>query len=65
MDAKAEVEDAERALLLSKDELEAALKQSALEKLPCQGNGTQVRGVGTKAAVEAAELALSSASNLF
>ena len=40
MDAKAEVEDAERALLLSKDELEAALKQSALEKLPCQGNGT-------------------------
>ena len=40
MDAKAEVEDAERALLLSKDELEAALNSPRFEKQPCQGNGT-------------------------
>ncbi len=62
MDAKAEVEDAERALLLSKDELEAALKQSGLrETALSRQRDLQVRGVGTKAAVEAAELALSSA----
>lgn len=62
MDAKAEVEDAERALLLSQDELEAALKQSGLrETALSRQRDLQVRGVGTKAAVEAAELALSSA----
>ena len=62
MDAKAEVEDAERALLLSQDELEAALKQSGLrETALSRQQDLQVRGVGTKAAVEAAELALSSA----
>ena len=62
MDAKAEVEDAERALLLSNDELEAALKQSALRETALyRQRDLQVRGVGTKAAVEAAELALSSA----
>ena len=62
MDAKAEVEDAERALLLSKDELEAALKQSSLRETALyRQRDLQVRGVGTKAAVEAAELALSSA----
>ena len=62
MDAKAEVEDAERALLLSQDELEAALKQSNLRKTALsRQRDLQVRGVGTKAAVEAAELALSSA----
>ena len=62
MDAEAEVEDAERALLLSQDELEAALKQSNLRKTALsRQRDLQVRGVGTKAAVEAAELALSSA----
>ena len=62
MDAKAEVEDAERALLLSQDELEAALKQSGLrETALSRQRDLQVRGVGTKASVEAAELALSSA----
>ena len=62
MDAKAEVEDAERALLLSQDELEAALKQSGLrETALSRQRDLQIRGVGTKAAVEAAELALSSA----
>ena len=62
MDAKAEVEDAERALLLSQDELKAALKQSGLrETALSRQRDLQVRGVGTKAAVEAAELALSSA----
>ena len=62
MDAKAEVEDAERALLLSQDELEAALKQSSLREIALsRQRDLQVRGVGTKAAVEAAELALSSA----
>jgi hypothetical protein len=62
MDAKAEIEDAERALLLSQDELEAALKQSGLrETALSRQQDLQVRGVGTKAAVEAAELALSSA----
>ena len=62
MDAKAEVEDSERALLLSRDELKAALKQSALrETALSRQRDLQIRGVGTKAAVEAAELALSSA----
>ena len=62
MDAEAEVEDAERALLLSKDELDAALKQASLRSTALsRQRDLQVRGVGTKAAVEAAELALSSA----
>ena len=62
MDAQAEVEDAGRALSLSQDELEAALKQANLRKLALsRQKDLQVRGVGTKAAVEAAELALSSA----
>ena len=62
MDAQAEVEDAARALLLSQDELEAAFKQSNLRKTALsRQRDLQVRGVGTKAAVEAAELALSSA----
>ena len=61
-DAKAELEDAERALVLVQDELTAALAQSDLRKKALARQvDLQKRGVGTAAAVEAAELAMSSA----
>lgn len=61
-DAQAETRDAARALALAKDELatsreQAALRQRAFER---QEN-LKARGVGTDAAVEAAEIAASSA----
>jgi RND family efflux transporter MFP subunit len=61
-DAQAELRDAERALALGRDELQAAraqaeLRQSALDR----ARDLQNRGVGTAAAVETAELAASSA----
>lgn len=62
IDATAEVEEAARALVLAQDELTAALEQKDLRNraLERQSDLAQ-RGVGTAAAVEAAELAASSA----
>lgn len=62
LDAEAEQRDAERALVLARDELasaeeQAALRQKALERQV----DLQDREVGTAAAVEDAELALASA----
>lgn len=62
-DAQAEARDAERALALERDELAAAEQQAALrQQALTRQNDLAARGVGTAAAVEQAELALSSAN---
>lgn len=62
-DAEAEVRDAERALVLERDELIAAQEQAALrQQALTRQNDLTARGVGTAAAAETAELALSSAN---
>ena len=61
-DAQAELRDAERAMTLAEDELTAAREQAALrEQALVRARDLETRGVGTTAAVETAELALSSA----
>ncbi len=61
-DAQAELRDAERALTLAADELAAARAQATLrEQALTRARDLETRGVGTTAAVEAAELAASSA----
>ncbi|QQA42411.1 efflux RND transporter periplasmic adaptor subunit [Pelagovum pacificum] len=61
-DAEAELRDAERALTLAEDELTAAEQQRTLRETALnRQNDLSARGVGTAAAVEEAELALSSA----
>jgi RND family efflux transporter MFP subunit len=61
-DAQAEERDAERALLLARDELRAAQDQSELRQRAFQRQeDLKSRGVGTSAAVEVAELAAASA----
>lgn len=61
-DAQAELRDAERALVLADDELSAARAQSSLRaQALTRAQDLSDRGVGTAAAVEAAELAVSSA----
>ncbi|MFQ1699437.1 efflux RND transporter periplasmic adaptor subunit [Loktanella agnita] len=61
-DAEAELRDAERALILAEDELTAARAQTTLrEQALTRARDLQERGVGTAAAVETAELAVSSA----
>lgn len=62
LDARAEERDAERALLLARDELAAAEDQAALRmKAYRRQKDLEARGVGTAASVEAAELAAASA----
>ncbi len=61
-DARAEGRDAERSLLLARDELAAAEEQAQLRARALdRQRELQARGVGTAMAVEAAELAASSA----
>lgn len=61
-DAQAELRDAERALVLAEDELTAAREQAALrDQALARARDLKNRGVGTAAAVEAAELSASSA----
>ncbi len=61
-DAQAELRDAERALVLAEDELTAARAQADLRAAALvRARDLETRGVGTAAAVEAAELAQSSA----
>jgi multidrug efflux pump subunit AcrA (membrane-fusion protein) len=62
-DALSEVAEAERAISLANDELSAAVQQSGLRQRAYERQlDLQTRGVGTAAAVEAAELAASSAA---
>lgn len=62
VEAEAELRDAERALVLAGDELEAAKSQVDLRAQALRRQqDLQTRGVGTEAAIEAAALALSSA----
>ncbi len=62
LDARAEQRDAERSLVLAGDELEAARDQAGLrERAHRRQLDLQVRGVGTAAAVETAELAAAAA----
>jgi multidrug efflux pump subunit AcrA (membrane-fusion protein) len=62
-DALSEVAEAERAISLAHDELSAAVQQSDLRQRAYERQlDLQTRGVGTAAAVEAAELAASSAA---
>ena len=61
-DAQAELRDAERALVLAEDELTAASEQAGLrDQALVRARDLEARGVGTTAAVETAELSLSSA----
>ena len=61
-DAQAELRDADRALILAQDELEAARAQAGLrDQALARSVDLEERGVGTAAAVETAELAASSA----
>lgn len=61
-DAEAETRDAERALVLARDELEAAIEQANLRQQSLtRQRDLEQRGVGTAAAIETAELALSTA----
>lgn len=61
-DAQAESRDAERALALERDEVAAATEQANLrQQALTRQNDLSARGVGTAAAVENAELALSAA----
>lgn len=62
-DAEAELRDADRALALERDEVAAATQQANLrQQALTRQNDLSNRGVGTAAAVEAAELALSAAN---
>jgi membrane fusion protein (multidrug efflux system) len=62
-DAEAELRDADRALILERDELTAAAEQAALrQQALTRQRDLAARGVGTAAAVENAELALSGAN---
>ncbi len=62
LDAEAEQRDAERVLVLARDELAAAGDQAALrERAFERQKDLQARGVGTAATVETAELAAASA----
>lgn len=62
-DAQAELRDADRALLLERDEVAAARQQANLrQQALTRQNDLSARGVGTAAAIETAELALSSAN---
>jgi multidrug efflux pump subunit AcrA (membrane-fusion protein) len=62
LDAQAEQRDAERSLVLARDELEAAREQAALRTRAHQRQvDLQTRGVGTAATVETAELAAAAA----
>ncbi|SDI47386.1 efflux RND transporter periplasmic adaptor subunit [Lutimaribacter saemankumensis] len=62
MDAEAEGREAERALALARDELDAAQEQADLRERAFQRQkDLEARGVGTAAAVETAELAASAA----
>lgn len=62
-DAEAELRDADRALALERDEVAAAREQADLrQQALTRQNDLSNRGVGTAAAVENAELALSSAN---
>ncbi len=62
-DAEAEVRDADRALILEGDEVAAAEQQAVLrQQALTRQNDLSSRGVGTAAAIETAELALSGAN---
>jgi membrane fusion protein (multidrug efflux system) len=62
-DAQSEVRDAERALIIERDELAAATQQVDLrQQALTRQNDLVTRGVGTAAAVETAQLALSGAN---
>lgn len=62
LDGQAEARDAQRGLVLARDELEAAREQAALRMRAHQRQvDLQSRGVGTAAAVETAELAAAGA----
>lgn len=62
MDARAEMRDAARSLALAKDELSAARDQADLQERAWQRQSDlEGRGVGTTAAVEAAELTAAAA----
>ncbi len=62
LDARAEARDAKRALVLARDELEAARDQAELrDRAFRRQQDLQSRGVGTAAAVEIAELAAAAA----
>lgn len=61
-EARAEARDADRSLILAQDELEAARQQAALRsRAMTRQEDLRRRGVGTDAAVEDAELAMSNA----
>ncbi|MFT7107363.1 MAG: RND family efflux transporter MFP subunit [Yoonia sp.] len=61
-DAQAELRDADRALILAQDELDAAWAQAGLrDQALARAVDLEQRGVGTAAAVETAELSASSA----
>ena len=61
-DAQAELRDADRALILAQDELDAARAQAGLrDQALARAVDLEERGVGTAAAVETAELAASTA----
>ncbi|SMX42808.1 efflux RND transporter periplasmic adaptor subunit [Octadecabacter ascidiaceicola] len=62
-DAEAELRDADRALTLEQDEVAAAEQQAVLrQQALTRQNDLAARGVGTAAAIETAELALSGAN---
>lgn len=62
LDAQAEQRDADRAIILARDELNAAKEQVALREQALQRQeNLRSRNVGTSAAVEIAELAVSAA----
>lgn len=62
-DAEAEARDADRALVLDRDELAAAIQQADLrQQALTRQNDLVSRGVGTAAAVETAQLALAGAN---
>jgi len=62
-DAEAELRDADRALILAQDELEAATGQVTLrQRALTRQRDLADRGVGTAAAIETAELAVSAAN---
>lgn len=61
-DAQAELRDADRALILAQDELDAARAQAGLrDQALARAVDLEARGVGTAAAIETAELAASTA----
>lgn len=65
LDSEAEKREAERAIVLARDELVAAEEQAALRERAYQRQvDLQGRGVGTAAAVEVAELAAAQALSL-